>query len=49
MMNKTDTLTWATGMLLASTGAAQAAGISDDVVRIGFLTDISGVYADYDG
>lgn len=48
-MNKTGTLTWATGMLLASTGAAHAAGISDDVIRIGFLTDISGVYADYDG
>lgn len=34
--------------LLAAT-VASAAGISDDVIRIGYLTDISGVYADYDG
>ncbi|HEY0296150.1 MAG TPA: ABC transporter substrate-binding protein, partial [Bordetella sp.] len=29
--------------------SAQAAGISDDVVRIGLITDMSGVYADIDG
>ncbi len=29
--------------------AAQAQGISDDVIRIGFITDMSGVYADIDG
>ena len=29
--------------------SAQAAGISDDVIRIGFITDMSGVYADIDG
>ncbi|MFT0534151.1 ABC transporter substrate-binding protein [Castellaniella hirudinis] len=29
--------------------SAQAAGISDDVIRIGFITDMSGVYADVDG
>src|SRR5690554_4200373 len=26
-----------------------AAGISDDVIRIGFITDMSGVYSDLDG
>ncbi|WP_323011690.1 ABC transporter substrate-binding protein [Castellaniella sp.] len=29
--------------------SAQAAGISNDVIRIGFITDMSGVYADVDG
>ncbi|MCX5591955.1 ABC transporter substrate-binding protein [Alcaligenes endophyticus] len=29
--------------------SAYAADISDDVIRIGFITDMSGVYADYDG
>ncbi len=29
--------------------AAQAQGISDDVIRIGFITDMSGVYSDIDG
>lgn len=28
---------------------SHAAGISDDVVRIGFITDMSGVYSDLDG
>lgn len=36
-------------MMMAAGSAAHGAGISDDVIRIGFLTDISGVYADYDG
>ncbi len=30
-------------------GHAVAAGISDDVIRIGFITDMSGVYSDIDG
>jgi branched-chain amino acid transport system substrate-binding protein len=29
--------------------SAHAAGLSDDVIRIGFITDMSGVYADVDG
>ncbi|HEX7387270.1 MAG TPA: ABC transporter substrate-binding protein [Castellaniella sp.] len=29
--------------------SAQAAGISDNVIRIGFITDMGGVYADVDG
>ncbi|WP_322999282.1 ABC transporter substrate-binding protein [Castellaniella sp.] len=29
--------------------SAHAAGVSDDVIRIGFITDMSGVYADVDG
>src|SRR5690606_26572169 len=35
---------------LATVGTqALAQGISDDLIRIGFITDMSGVYADYDG
>jgi branched-chain amino acid transport system substrate-binding protein len=34
---------------LAFSGAAQAADVSGNVIRIGFLTDMSGVYADLDG
>lgn len=34
---------------LGLTMTAQAAGISDDVIRIGFIADMSGVYADIDG
>ncbi|OZI30459.1 ABC transporter permease [Bordetella genomosp. 10] len=48
---KLHTLTAA--LALAGLGAmglpAQAAGISDDVIRIGFITDMSGVYSDIDG
>ncbi|NYT65876.1 ABC transporter substrate-binding protein [Alcaligenaceae bacterium] len=37
-------------LALGSIGmSAQATGVSDDVIRIGFITDMSGVYADYDG
>lgn len=39
-------------LALAGFGAVaplQAAGISDDVIRIGFITDMSGVYSDIDG
>lgn len=35
------------GLGLATAG--QAAGISDDVIRIGFITDMSSVYSDIDG
>lgn len=38
----------AVGLALMS-GYAAAAGVSDDVVRIGVLTDMSGVYADVGG
>lgn len=34
---------------LGVTAPALAAGISDDVIRIGFITDMSGVYSDVDG
>ena len=30
-------------------GPSQAAGFSDNVIRIGFITDLSSVYADVDG
>ncbi|HUG58940.1 MAG TPA: ABC transporter substrate-binding protein [Candidimonas sp.] len=35
------------GLTMAAPG--QAAGISDDVIRIGFITDMSGLYSDIDG
>ncbi len=44
--------TLSTALALAGLGLAmnaQAAGISDDVIRIGFIADMSGVYADIDG
>ena len=34
---------------LSFTGLSHAAGISNDVIRIGFITDMSGVYSDIDG
>lgn len=38
------------GMMLAALSASSQAGtISNDVIRIGFITDMSGVYADGDG
>lgn len=38
------------GGALATMGIqASAQGVSDDVIRIGFITDMSGVYSDYDG
>lgn len=42
---------WATvaGALAAMGSSAAANTISDDTIRIGFITDMSGVYADYDG
>lgn len=39
----------AIAVLSASIGAAQAQTLSNDVLRIGVLTDISGVYADISG
>ncbi len=35
--------------LTAAAAYAQSTGISDDVIRIGFITDMSGVYSDIDG
>jgi len=47
---KIRNLCLAVGGALAALGAqASAAVISDDVIRIGFITDMSGVYSDYDG
>jgi branched-chain amino acid transport system substrate-binding protein len=49
---KLHTLTAAlalTGLGCAALPAAQAQGVSDDVIRIGFITDMSGVYSDIDG
>src|SRR5690606_34091687 len=37
------------GALAAIGMQASAQGITDDVIRIGFITDMSGVYSDYDG
>jgi branched-chain amino acid transport system substrate-binding protein len=37
------------GLLAASTAFAQAPAISDDVIRIGVIEDMSGVYADITG
>ncbi|RTZ42468.1 ABC transporter substrate-binding protein [Candidimonas sp. SYP-B2681] len=34
---------------LSMTAPGHAAGISDDVIRIGFITDMSGLYSDIDG
>ncbi len=34
---------------LTLTAPGHAAGISDDVIRIGFITDMSGLYSDIDG
>ncbi|MFT6914693.1 MAG: branched-chain amino acid transport system substrate-binding protein [Motiliproteus sp.] len=45
MMRKTLLAT----ALIAATGAAQAAALSDDKVKIGVLGDMSGVYADISG
>jgi len=44
--------TLSAALLMAGIGLANhaaAAAISDDVIRIGFITDMSGVYADIDG
>jgi branched-chain amino acid transport system substrate-binding protein len=37
------------GLGFAALPTAQAQGISNDVIRIGFITDMSGVYSDIDG
>ena len=49
MKKKTLTAAIAAALLSASGAAVHAAGISDDVIRIGFITDMSGVYSDIDG
>lgn len=47
---KTLGLCLTAGMMLAALSVpSQADTISDDVIRIGFITDMSGVYADGDG
>lgn len=47
---KTLGLCLTAGMMLAALSApSQADTISDEVIRIGFITDMSGVYADGDG
>ena len=42
-------ITAAAAMLACATLAAQAAGVSDDKIKIGVLTDMSGQYADSGG
>ncbi|ANN66190.1 ABC transporter substrate-binding protein [Bordetella bronchialis] len=37
------------GLGLVAAPAAHAQGVSNDVIRIGFITDMSGVYSDIDG
>jgi branched-chain amino acid transport system substrate-binding protein len=37
------------GLGLGLAGPGHAAGVSDNVIRIGFITDMSGVYSDIDG
>ncbi|MYZ43122.1 ABC transporter substrate-binding protein [Schauerella aestuarii] len=37
------------GLAAAPLAATQAQGISNDVIRIGFISDLSGVYSDIDG
>src|SRR5699024_9438637 len=41
--------TFTTACLLLSTTAVAAPDISDDVIRIGIITDMSSVYSDLDG
>lgn len=48
-MNKRFLLSTLALALGSVTASVHAAGISDDVIRVGFITDMSGVYADYDG
>lgn len=49
MKIKTLTAALAVAWLSAPLAYAQSPGISDDVIRIGFITDMSGVYSDIDG
>jgi len=48
-MNKQGLISLASILLALSSSSVLADGISDDVIRIGFITDMSGVYADGDG
>src|SRR5690606_7507291 len=48
-MKKTSFSLLLTTAFAASSAQAANVGISDDVIRIGFITDMSGVYSDYDG
>src|SRR3546814_18608543 len=40
---------WSLDVCSSDLGLSHAAGISDNVIRIGFITDMSGVYSDIDG
>ena len=46
-LRKLNTALVLAGLTLGSQFAAAA--VSDDVIRIGYITDMSGVYADIDG
>lgn len=48
-MKKTLITTLVAGLFLGSLGAANAAGISDNEVRIGVLTDLSAIYSGIEG
>ena len=48
-MNNNSVKLLATLVAMAMPSLVQAAGVSDDVVKIGVLTDMSGVYADVGG
>lgn len=41
--------TWITAMAAAAGFGTAYAQMSDSVIRIGFISDLSGIYADYDG
>lgn len=48
-MKKTNLSLLLATVFAASNAYAASTGISDDIIRIGFITDMSGVYSDYDG
>ena len=48
-MKKTMIAKLVAASLVAGLGTAQAAGVSDDEVRIGVLTDLSAIYSDIEG
>ncbi|MFZ9842256.1 MAG: ABC transporter substrate-binding protein, partial [Burkholderiaceae bacterium] len=48
-MKKTMIAKLVAASLVAGLGTAQAAGVSDNEVRIGVLTDLSAIYSDIEG